>query len=154
MRTTCLVHIFLIIIIYLFFMARLPQVGQGLLIFGDPRLHSYKHTTLGRTALDERSARCRDLYLTTHNTYNRQTSTNRRDSKTQSQQATNTLESTATGIACYSDISHFIIIEKIFSFICLLLLQSNGMMITQCVQLLLCNKQPLLYAKQNTKYDI
>ena len=33
-----------------------------------------RHTTLGKTPLDERSARRRDLYLTTHNTYNRQTS--------------------------------------------------------------------------------
>jgi hypothetical protein len=32
-----------------------------------------RHTTLGRTPLDEWSARCRDLYLTTHNTHNRQT---------------------------------------------------------------------------------
>jgi hypothetical protein len=29
-----------------------------------------RHTTLGRTPLDERSARPRDLYLTTHNTTN------------------------------------------------------------------------------------
>ena len=28
-----------------------------------------RHTTLGRTPLDERSARRRDLYLTTHNTH-------------------------------------------------------------------------------------
>jgi hypothetical protein len=34
-----------------------------------------RHTTLGRTPLDEWSARHRDLYLTTHNTHNRQTST-------------------------------------------------------------------------------
>ena len=33
-----------------------------------------RHTTLGRTPLDEWSARRRDLYLTTHNTNNRQTS--------------------------------------------------------------------------------
>ena len=33
-----------------------------------------RHTTVGRTPLDERSARRRDLYLTTHNTHNRQTS--------------------------------------------------------------------------------
>jgi len=46
-----------------------------------------RHTTFGRTTLDEWSARCTDLYLTTHNTPNRQTSTHRRDSKTQSQQA-------------------------------------------------------------------
>jgi len=31
--------------------------------------------TLGRTPLDELSARLRDLYLTTHNNHNRQTST-------------------------------------------------------------------------------
>jgi hypothetical protein len=33
-----------------------------------------RHTTLGRTPLDEWLARRRDLYLTTHNTHNRQTS--------------------------------------------------------------------------------
>ena len=33
-----------------------------------------RRTTVGRTPLDECSARCRDLYLTTHNTHNRQTS--------------------------------------------------------------------------------
>jgi hypothetical protein len=33
-----------------------------------------RHTTLGTTPLDERSARRRDLYLTTHNTHKRQTS--------------------------------------------------------------------------------
>jgi hypothetical protein len=33
-----------------------------------------RHTTLGRTPLDEWSARCRDLYQTTHNTHKRQTS--------------------------------------------------------------------------------
>jgi hypothetical protein len=31
------------------------------------------HNTVGRTPLDEGSARRRDLYLTTHSTYNRQT---------------------------------------------------------------------------------
>jgi len=33
-----------------------------------------RHPTLGRTPLDDWSARSRDLYLTTHNTHNRQTS--------------------------------------------------------------------------------
>jgi len=33
-----------------------------------------RHTTLSRTPLDEWSAQCRDLYLTTHNTHNRQIS--------------------------------------------------------------------------------
>jgi len=36
--------------------------------------HKQRRTTDGRTPLDEWSARRRDLYLTTHNTHNRQTS--------------------------------------------------------------------------------
>jgi len=36
--------------------------------------HTQRRITVGRTPLDEWSARRRDLYLTTHNTYNRQTS--------------------------------------------------------------------------------
>ena len=36
--------------------------------------HTQRRITVGRTPLDERSARRRDLYLTTHNTHNRQTS--------------------------------------------------------------------------------
>jgi hypothetical protein len=44
-----------------------PLVVQGLLIIEASRLHS-------DTPLDEWSARLRDLYLTTHNTYKRQTS--------------------------------------------------------------------------------
>jgi len=34
---------------------------------------TFRHTTLGRTPLDEWSARRRDLYLTKHNTHKRQT---------------------------------------------------------------------------------
>jgi hypothetical protein len=47
----------------------------------EPRLPQYlgftitlRHTTLSRTSLDKWSARRRDLYLTTYNTHNRQTS--------------------------------------------------------------------------------
>jgi len=36
--------------------------------------HTQRHTTVGRTPLDEWSARRRDLYLKTHNTHNRETS--------------------------------------------------------------------------------
>ena len=36
--------------------------------------HIQRRTTVGRTPRDEWSARRRDLYLTTHNTHNRQTS--------------------------------------------------------------------------------
>jgi hypothetical protein len=45
---------------------------------GPPRCRGFtitlRHTTLGRTPLDECSARRRDLYLTTHNTHKGQTS--------------------------------------------------------------------------------
>ena len=34
-------------------------------------LITFRHTTIGRTPLDEGSARRRDLYLTTHNTRKR-----------------------------------------------------------------------------------
>ena len=36
--------------------------------------HTQRRTTVGRTPLDEWSPRCRDLYLTTHDTHNRQIS--------------------------------------------------------------------------------
>ena len=36
--------------------------------------HTQRHTTVGRTPLDECSARRRELYLKAHNTHNRQTS--------------------------------------------------------------------------------
>ena len=36
--------------------------------------HTQRRSTVGRTPVDERSARCRDLYLTTHDTNNRQIS--------------------------------------------------------------------------------
>jgi len=38
--------------------------------------HTQRRTTVGRTSLDEWSARRRYLYLPTHNTHNRQTSMN------------------------------------------------------------------------------
>jgi hypothetical protein len=54
-------------------MAQQPLVGQGLFIIEASRSHPVRHTTLGSTPLDERSARRRDLYLTTYNTHKRQT---------------------------------------------------------------------------------
>ena len=36
--------------------------------------HTQRRSSVGRTPLDERSARRRDLYLTTHDTHNRQIS--------------------------------------------------------------------------------
>ena len=48
--------------------------------------HTQRRTAVGRTPPDEWSARRRDLYLTTHNTHNRQTSMPSLDSNSQSQQ--------------------------------------------------------------------
>jgi hypothetical protein len=45
-------------------------VGLGFRMVEASRSHS-RHTTFGRTTLDEWSARRRDLHLTTHNTHNR-----------------------------------------------------------------------------------
>ena len=48
--------------------------------------HTRRRSTVGRTPLDQRSARRRDLYLTTHDTHNRQISMLRWDSNPRSQQ--------------------------------------------------------------------
>jgi len=61
-----------------------------------------RHTPHGRTPLGEWSARCRDLYPTTHNTHKRQISTAqaRFESTTPTNEwpQTHTLDRTATGI--------------------------------------------------------
>ena len=57
-----------------FSMAQQPLVSQGLLIVENSLSISARHTTVSRSPLDELSARRKDLYLTTHNTHNRQTS--------------------------------------------------------------------------------
>jgi hypothetical protein len=57
----------------IFSTAQQPLMSQDLLIIEVSRSHTFKHTALGRTPLDEWSARRRDLYLTTHNTHKRQT---------------------------------------------------------------------------------
>ena len=46
-------------------MVQQPLVGQGLLSIEASRSHPVRHTTLGRTPLDEWPARRRDLYLPT-----------------------------------------------------------------------------------------
>ena len=53
-------------------MAQQPLVSQGLLTIEGFTI-TLRHTTLGRTPLDEGSARRRDLYVTTHNTYDKET---------------------------------------------------------------------------------
>jgi len=54
------------------FMVQQPLVGQDLL-HNRGFMITLRHTTLGRTPLDEWSARRRDLYLTIHDTHKRQT---------------------------------------------------------------------------------
>jgi len=49
--------------------------------------HTQRRITVGRTPLEEWSAPRRDLYLTTHNTHNRQISISPWDSTQHSQQA-------------------------------------------------------------------
>ena len=49
----------------LYFTALYRALASSLAGFLD---HIQRHTTVGRTPLDEWSVRCRDLYLTTHNT--------------------------------------------------------------------------------------
>jgi hypothetical protein len=62
------------IYIFSFSMTQQPLVGQSILIIEASRSHSVTQITLGRTSVDEWSARRRGLYLTTHNSHKRQTS--------------------------------------------------------------------------------
>ena len=61
-------------------------MGHGLLMFERAAL-SLRHTKLGRNPLYKWSARHRDLYLTTRNTYNTQTGMTPGDSNPQSEKA-------------------------------------------------------------------
>jgi hypothetical protein len=84
-----------------FFYCSTAQVGLGLLC-EVPRLHYFSHTTFGRTPLDKWSVRRRDLYLTTRNTHNRQTSMSLEGFEptipASERRQTHALERTATGI--------------------------------------------------------
>jgi hypothetical protein len=75
------------VLFFFFPMARQPLGGLGLLISRGFAITHFRHTTLGRTPLDEGPARHRDLYLKTHNTHKRQTSMPRWDLNPRSQQA-------------------------------------------------------------------
>jgi len=106
------------LVLLLFVMAEQPTVGQCLLIFKASRSKTHTHTphththtnthtrtTAGRTSLDVCSARCGDLYLTTHNTHNIQTSTSPVGFEpaipARERPETHALDSTATGIGTY-----------------------------------------------------
>jgi hypothetical protein len=58
---------------FIFFLEQQPNVGQGRLMIELSRSRKGQ-TTVGRTPLDEGSARRRDLYVARHNTRKRQTS--------------------------------------------------------------------------------
>jgi hypothetical protein len=73
-----------------------------------------RRTTVGRTPLDEWSARRRDLYLATHNTHNRQTPMPAAGFETANSAGerpqTNALDSAATGIGrSQSGVKHIIV---------------------------------------------
>ena len=57
--------------VVVFFTARWQAFASSCSRFLD---HTQRRTTVGRNSLDEWSARRTDIYLTTHNTHNRQTS--------------------------------------------------------------------------------
>jgi len=58
----------------IFLIVQETLVTQSLLIIEVSRPHSFRHTTSYRTIEDEWSDRSIELYLTTHNTHNRETS--------------------------------------------------------------------------------
>jgi hypothetical protein len=68
-----------------------------------------RHTTIGRAPLDEGSARCRHLYLTTHNSYKRQTSVPSAGFEpaipASDRPQTRALDRAATGVCIYSVIN-------------------------------------------------
>jgi hypothetical protein len=72
----------------------------------------FRHTTVGRTPLDEGPAHRRDLYLTTHNTHKIQTSMSPLGFEptilVSERPKTHALDRTATGIGCVQSIKdHF-----------------------------------------------
>ena len=76
-----------------------PPHSRGFLI-------TQRHTTVGRTPLDEGASRRRDLYLTTNNIHNRQTAMPPAGLKPvipeNKQLQTQALDHAATGTGCYS----------------------------------------------------
>ena len=72
-RVCVCIYIYIYIYIYTFW-HNSPSVGQGFSSFIRFLDDTQWRTIVGRSPLDEWSARRRDLYLTTHNTHNKQTS--------------------------------------------------------------------------------
>ena len=103
-----LVNLFFHLPCIYFFPPMAPQ--QPLLGSGPPHYWgltiTFRHTTLSRTPLEEGSVRRRDLYLTTHNTYKRQTSMTPAGFEptipARERQQTYTLRRAATGIGPFA----------------------------------------------------
>ena len=70
-ETACNKRPALLIFFFLWRCGPTRAIASSFLKFLD---HTQRRNTVGRTPLDEWSVRRRDLYLTTHNTHNRQTS--------------------------------------------------------------------------------
>ena len=98
---------------------RPPPHSRGFLCFLD---HTQRHATVGRTPLDEWSARRRDLYLTTHNTHNRQISMPpvgfESTISTGERPYTYTLDRTATGTGSYQYL-HFLFWGSLWILVCI-----------------------------------
>jgi len=65
--TIFVIYFKILVVLFFFTMAQQPPVGQGLLIIEASRSHT--HTTLGRTSLDEWSARRRQHTTLTRDKY-------------------------------------------------------------------------------------
>jgi len=72
-RSVIICEIIVHLLVFFLPVALRPNAGHGPFIHEVSRSHT-RHITVGRTPLDAWSVRRRDLYLTTHNTHNRQTS--------------------------------------------------------------------------------
>jgi len=70
-KVISITHLYVVFVCFV--LARQPPQWARVSSFLRFLNHKQRSITVGRTPLDEWSARRRDLYLTTHNTYNRQT---------------------------------------------------------------------------------
>jgi hypothetical protein len=79
-------------------MAQQPLVAQRLLLIEASRSQSVRDATSGRAALDECSARRKDLHLTTHNTQEKDIHAPAASEPTNERPQTHVLASAATAI--------------------------------------------------------
>jgi hypothetical protein len=123
-----------------------------------------RHATVGKTPLDEGSARRRDLYLTTHNTHNRQTSMPPVGFEStilvSERPKTHALDRTATGIGCQNTCRacKYILCLLIILCICWFWLKLtaryiqhkiNGALVFTALQMLICGKNAFSWPVQS-----